>query len=128
MKFLVDQNLPPAIATRLVAEGYEAQHTRDLGFERITDEELFEWCRQNTAVLLTADKRLTKYLAEQRATSPSVVIVRGYLLDFAQLETDLITGLGAIEEVVTTEGHAVFSMGPDRPTRAQLLPLISEVG
>ena len=65
---------------------------------------------------------------EQRATSPSVVIVRGYLLDFPQLETDLIAGLGAIEEVVTTEGHAVFSMGPDRPTRAQLLPLISEVG
>lgn len=78
-------------------------------------------------MLLTADKRLTKYLAEQRATSPSVVIFRGYLLDFPQLETDLIAELDAIEQVIARDGHAVFSMGPDRPTRAQLLPLISEV-
>lgn len=96
--------------------------------ERAPDEDIFEWCRQRDAVLLTADKRLTKYLATQRAASPSVVIFRGYLLDFTQLTTSLLDDLDAVERTITNDGHAVFSMGPDRPTRAPLLPLISEVG
>lgn len=128
MKFLVDQNLPSTLAVRLAAEGHDAQHTSDLGMERARDEDIFEWCRQNDAVLLTADKRLTKYLATQHAASPSVVIFRDYLLDFTQLETDLLTDVEAIEPTIVNDGHAVFSTGPDRPTRAQLLPLISEAG
>lgn len=100
----------------------------DLGLERTADEDLFEWCRLNDAVLLTADKRLTKYLATQRAASPSVIIARGYLLDFTQLEADLLADLDGIERMISKEGHAVFSMGPDRPTRAQLLPLVTEAG
>lgn len=128
MKLLVDQNLPSTLAIRLAAEGYDAQHTSDLGMERTLDEDIFEWCRENDAVLLTADKRLTKYLAAQHAASPSVVIFRDYLLDFTRLQTDLLADLDAIERTITNDGHAVFSMGPDRPTRAQLLPLISEAG
>lgn len=128
MKFLVDQNLPSTLAVRLAAEGHDAQHTRDLGMERTLDEDIFAWCRQHDAVLLTADKRLTKYLASQHAATPSVVIFRDYLLDFTRLESDLLAGLDAIERTIANDGHAVFSMGPDRPTRAQLLPLISEVG
>ncbi|WP_324654101.1 DUF5615 family PIN-like protein [Georgenia sp. H159] len=96
--------------------------------ERTADEDIFEWCRQNDAVLLTADKRLTKYLAVQQATDPSVVILRGYLLDVARMEADLLDNLDAIEGTISGEGNAVFSMGPDRLTRVQLLPLISEAG
>ena len=128
MKFLVDQNLPSTLAVRLAAEGHGAQHTSDLAMERTLDEDIFAWCRHNDAVLLTADKRLTKYLAVQHAASPSVVIFRDYLLDFTQLAADLLAGLEAIERTIENDGDAVFSMGPDRPTRAQLLPLISEVG
>lgn len=94
---------------------------------RRPDEDLFEWCRKNGALLLTADKRLTKYRATQQASSPSVVIASGYLLDSSHLEADRVADLDAIGCTIN-EGHAVFSMGPDRPTRAQLLPLISGVG
>jgi predicted nuclease of predicted toxin-antitoxin system len=128
VKLLVDQNLPASLATRLTTAGQEAHHATDLGFERAGDEVIFEWCRRNGAVLLTADKKLTKYLATQHASSPSIVIARGYLLDVTRLEADLLADLDAIERTISNEGHAVFSMGPDRPTRAQLLPLISEVG
>ncbi len=110
-----------------MSEGHEAQHTRELGLERALDKVLFDWCRQNDAVLLTADKRLTKYLAAQHASSPSVVIFRGYLLDFTRLEVDLLAALNPIGEAIN-HGHAVFSMVSDRPIRAQRLPLISEVG
>lgn len=122
MRFLVDQNLPATLAARLGGEGHEAFHTRDLGMEQSPDEDIFKWCRKNDAVLLTADKRLTKYVAEQHATDPSVVVFRGYLLDVKQLEADLLSDLDAILHTIANEGHAVFSVGPDRPTRAQLLP------
>jgi len=94
--------------------------------ERTDDEDLFEWCRQHDAVLLTADKRLTKYVATQRAFRPSVIVARGYHLDFAKLAADVLDDLDAIAQVISSDGHAVFSMGPDRPTRAQLLSLASE--
>jgi hypothetical protein len=32
MRFLLDMNLPPAIATRLQAEGHDAIHVRDAGY------------------------------------------------------------------------------------------------
>lgn len=127
MKFLVDQNLPATLATRLTSRGHLAEHTSTLGMERSLDEDIFRWCRDHDAVLLTADKRLTKYLATQRATSPTVVIFRDYLLDVAQLEADLVASVDAIQNALAQDSHAVFSMAPQRPTRAQLLPLISAV-
>lgn len=82
MKFLVDQNLPSTLAVRLAAEGQDAQHTSDLGMERTLDEDIFAWCRQNDAVLPTADKRLTKYLTSashrrMSACSPLRLAARG---------------------------------------------------
>jgi len=117
-----------SLAARLATAGQEAQHTSSPGLERADDEDVFEWCRLHDAVLLTADKRLTKYLAAQQASSPSVVVARGYLLDFPKPATDVLGNVDAVAQVIDSEGHAVFSMGPDRPTRAQLLPLVSEAG
>jgi predicted nuclease of predicted toxin-antitoxin system len=125
VRFPVDQNLPASVAACLATAGQDAQHTSTLDLERADDEDLFEWCRLHDAVLLTADKRLTKYLATQRASSPSVVVARGYLLDFPKLAADVLADLDAIAQVIGSDGHAVFSMGPDRPTRAQLLPLVT---
>lgn len=127
MRFLVDQNLDTSLVGRLTAEGHDAQHTTDLRMERSADADIIEWCRTNGSVLLTADKKLTKLLASERATSPTVVIFRGYLLDFERLASDLLANLPAVEQTITTQGAAVFSLGPDRPTRAQLLPLVSEM-
>ena len=127
MKFLVDQNLDKSLVVRLTAEGHEARHTEELQMARAVDPDIFKWCRDNESVLLTADKKLTNFLASERATGPTVVIFRDYLLDFDRLAADLLANLPAIEQTITTQGAAVFSVGPDRPTRAQLLPLISEV-
>jgi hypothetical protein len=82
--------------------------------------------RRGTRVV-TADKKLTKFLAAEQAADPVVVIVRGYLLDIERLASDLIASLPTIDETVTSRGPAVFSVSPGRPIRAQLLPLVSEV-
>ena len=127
MKFLVDQNLAKSLVDRLLAASHEAQHTQDLRMERAVDPDIFQWCRDNDSVLLTADKKLTKFLASERATAPTVVVFRDYHLDFDRLAADLMANLPAIEQTITTQGAAVFSIACDRPTRAQLLPLISDV-
>ncbi|MFT4186963.1 MAG: DUF5615 family PIN-like protein [Aeromicrobium sp.] len=125
MRLLVDQNLPPSLAQRLASAGHDVQHTHDLAMEKASDEDIFDWCRQYEAVLLTADKKLTKYLADQHASSPTVVIARDYILNFEQLAADLLAQLAGIEQTVAEHGHAVFSLRPDRPTRAQILPFLS---
>ncbi len=122
MRFLVDQNLHASLATRLTAEGHPAEHTASIGLARAEDPEVFEWCRENNSVLLTADKKLTKFLAETRAASPTVVVYRDYDLDAARLEGDLLANLGVIEATVAGQGDAVFSLGPNRPIRVELLP------
>lgn len=37
--------------------------------ERAVDPDIFQWCRDNDSVLLTADKKLTKFLASEHATA-----------------------------------------------------------
>lgn len=127
MKLLVDQNLSPSLVDQLASAGHDAFHTATVGLASASDPAIFEWCRRNEAVLVTADKKLTKFLAAEQAADPAAVIVRGYLLDVESLASDLVASLPAIEETVTSRGPAVFSVSPDRPVRAQLLPLASEV-
>lgn len=127
MKLLVDQNLSPSLVDQLASVGHDAFHTATVGLASASDPAIFEWCRENAAALVTADKKLTKFLAVEQAADPAIVIVRGYLLDVESLASDLIAGLPAIEETVTSRGPAIFSVSPDRPIRAQLLPLASEV-
>jgi predicted nuclease of predicted toxin-antitoxin system len=127
VRILVDQNLNPSLVDQLTSAGHDAQHVGAIGMARASDPAIFEWCRSNGAVLVTADKKLTKFLAAERAADPTVVIVRGYVLDDDSMASDLLDGLLLIEETVTSRGPAVFSFVPNRPIRAQLLPLTSEV-
>ena len=125
MRFLVDQNLDESLAETLRRAGFEAAHTSGIEMSRAPDVELLDWCRAHTSVLLTADKKLSKYLAEQRAANPSVVIFRGYDIDPAQLEKDLLTCLPAIATATGSGRCAMFSVTRDKVTRFQYLPLDS---
>ena len=42
MRFLIDNNLAPALAIGLREEGHDAIHVRDYGLESADDEEIFE--------------------------------------------------------------------------------------
>ena len=122
MKLLVDQNLPAAIAERLTKAGHDVLHTAQIGLERASDPEVLATCRDQERVLITADKKLTKYLATQRRRDPSVVIVRQFASrdDVAE---HLATTLEIVESTIVTRGSAVFSLAPDKPIRVELLPL-----
>ncbi|MFI6387810.1 DUF5615 family PIN-like protein [Nonomuraea sp. NPDC050540] len=88
------------------------------------DEEIFAWCCAEGRVLGTSDKRLTKCLAESRATCPSVIILRDFrTLTSKQVAEIVIPNLPAIGEAIDKHGNTVFTVSPDKPIRGAILPL-----
>jgi predicted nuclease of predicted toxin-antitoxin system len=57
VKFLVDNQLPPALARFLEAElGAEAQHVADLGLGVAADAELWNYASAHNAILISKDE------------------------------------------------------------------------
>lgn len=123
MRLLLDQNLPYSLTAALDAAGFDVVHTEDLSLQRVTDPEIFSCCVDIQRVLITADKKLTKFLASSRATTPSVVILRGFAPRKDVLAAALIQHLPQIDGAITSLGDAMFSVAPDCPVRVQRLPL-----
>ena len=75
MKFLVDANLPPALAQWLASEGHEAQHVVDLGMQAAADQEIWQRARDSGACIVTKDEDFVLLQALDRA-GPAVVWIR----------------------------------------------------
>lgn len=75
MKFLVDANLPPALAQWLVSEGHEAQHVADLGMQAAADREIWQHAGDSGACIVTKDEDFVLLQALDRA-GPVVVWIR----------------------------------------------------
>jgi predicted nuclease of predicted toxin-antitoxin system len=75
MRFLVDAQLPPALARWLAAQGHEAEHVADRQMEAATDRTIWDFACLNDAVIVTKDEDFAqrKMLA---TTSPIVVWIR----------------------------------------------------
>ena len=56
MKFLVDNQLPRALALFLASHGHSAQHVIDLGFDEAADVELWRHARENDMILVSKDE------------------------------------------------------------------------
>jgi predicted nuclease of predicted toxin-antitoxin system len=75
MHFLVDANLPPALADWLRTKGVTADHAIALGLERAADAELWDWAKARNATLISKDEDfLMLKLADP--DGPKVVWVR----------------------------------------------------
>jgi hypothetical protein len=73
---------------------------------------------------VTADKKMTKFLAGSGSKCPSVLVVRDLrTLAVERIAAMLVANLEQIEDVVGDHGNALFSIMPDKPIRAQLLPV-----
>jgi predicted nuclease of predicted toxin-antitoxin system len=76
MRFLVDNNLSPAVATGLHAAGHDTAHVRDYGLAAATDDVVLERAEQERRTLISADTDFGALLAASGATGPSVLLVR----------------------------------------------------
>jgi predicted nuclease of predicted toxin-antitoxin system len=75
MRFLIDTNLPPALAFWLAAEGFEAMHTKDLGLEHAKDRAIWRYAKDNNFCIVTKDEDFVLYQVAD-TSGPKVVWVR----------------------------------------------------
>jgi hypothetical protein len=69
VKFLIDQNLSPRLASLLTAAGHDAVHTDALGLATAPDEVVLERARVDDRVVVSADSDFGTVLAATRATA-----------------------------------------------------------
>ncbi len=74
MRFLVDAQLPPALA-RWLAEGHEADHVGDLGMQAASDAVILNYALASSSAIITKDEDFAqrKVLADK---GPVVVWIR----------------------------------------------------
>ena len=56
MRFLVDAQLPPALARRIQAQGHEAEHVADRGLASASDGSIRRHAERTGAVIVTKDE------------------------------------------------------------------------
>jgi predicted nuclease of predicted toxin-antitoxin system len=75
MVFLVDAQLPPALAKWLESQGHAASHVLDLGLERADDRTIWDRAIEIGAVILTKDEDFAVRKVLEKS-GPSIVWVR----------------------------------------------------
>jgi predicted nuclease of predicted toxin-antitoxin system len=126
LKLLIDQNLPRQLTAMLGSGGHDVTHTEDEAMTTASDPVILRWCCEAQRTLLTADKKMIKYLVGSGVDCPSVLVTRELrTMALDRIAAMLLANLPQIEQVIAEHGNAIFSIAPDKPIRAELLPLIT---
>ena len=99
MRFLVDAQLPPALARALTAAGHIAEHVTDIGPGDASDSDLWRTAVDNAAILVTKDADFVD-LSALEDHGPFVVWVRFGNTRRAELIARFMPCLDAIAESV----------------------------
>ena len=75
MRFLVDAQLPPALARMLSDHGHWSEHVTDIGPPDASDRELWRYALENSAVLVTKDEDFPSMVA-LGGEAPAIVWIR----------------------------------------------------
>ncbi len=75
MRFLIDAQLPPALAGVLTAQGHEAEHVEELGLRDAKDSFIWNYAMRNHAVILTKDEDFADWF-RRRHNGPIIVWLR----------------------------------------------------
>jgi predicted nuclease of predicted toxin-antitoxin system len=76
VKFLLDQNVSPALVGLLADADHLAEHVRDLGMREAPDDVVLAAARDAGAVLISSDTDFGPLLARSNANGPSVILLR----------------------------------------------------
>jgi predicted nuclease of predicted toxin-antitoxin system len=76
MRFIVDAQLPPALARVLAAHGHEANHVADIGLQEAEDSPIWNHVLAKGAVILTKDEDFPHRLSQSPKQAPVIVWLR----------------------------------------------------
>lgn len=74
-RFLVDAQLPPALARWLAAQGHEASHVGDVGLQAASDAAIWDYAVGYNAAIITKDEDFARRKV-LGATGPCVIWIR----------------------------------------------------
>jgi len=106
VRFLVDANLSPRVATLLTAAGHDAVAVRDLGLATAPDGDILDRALADDRVIVSHDTDFGTLLAIRRQTKPSLVLIRSSDPLTADQVADLLPASAAKR---SSSGHAVTS-------------------
>jgi|SRR5882757_803709 len=76
MRFLLDNNLSPALGDLLRSAGHDVVHVREIDLQRALDPVVLETARVENRVLISADTDFGTLLARTHASEPSFLLLR----------------------------------------------------
>ncbi len=121
VKLLLDENLTPAAAVALVADGVDAYHVRDRGILGATDAELLERAYQEDRILVTSNVDDFDKLARARPLHAGIVLIERAGL----LRDEQVALVRAIAAAVAAHGamvNEVLRVGEDGSMRFETVP------
>lgn len=121
MRFLLDNNLAPALVALLSAAGHDSEHVREHGMQSAPDEEVLELARRNHRILISADTDFGTLLARSGAPAPSVVLIRRSRARRAKELAALL--LANLEQVSEDLARGAVVVVTDTDVRVRLLPI-----
>ncbi len=68
MKFLIDNQLPTALAKYLCSKGHDAQHVLNVGLASANDGEICQYAAKHTLVIVTKDEDFSRQAIQPDAT------------------------------------------------------------
>ena len=75
MRFLVDAQLPPALARWLCEAGHDARHVEDVNLREADDSPIWHYALEQQAILITKDEDFAER-ARHSSNSPVIVWLR----------------------------------------------------
>ena len=108
MKFLVDAQLPPALAQWLRDAGHEAQAVREVGLREAEDSAIWQHAQAEGRVIVTKDEDFAQR-AQSLAAGPVIVWLRIGNTSNAALREWLIPQLPQLVELIG-QGHRVVEV------------------
>jgi predicted nuclease of predicted toxin-antitoxin system len=112
VRFLVDNALPPRLATLLRHAGHDAVHLCDYGIQSAPDEIVLARARDEDRVLVSADTDFAALLALHSGNRPSFVLFREPDLVRAEAYAErLIAAMSVLEPELEKGCVAVFRNG-----------------
>lgn len=75
VRFLVDAQLPPALARWLASQGHEAEHVSDIGLASARDLDIWKYAQTTGAVIISKDEDFA-ILRTMQSVPPAVIWLR----------------------------------------------------
>lgn len=100
LKFIIDEDMPRSTAKVLRTEGYESLDVRDLGLRGESDDKIFQFAKDEKAVILTGDLGFGNLLHFPTGSHSGIVIAHfPNELSTSELNNQIIKAFKTLNEI-----------------------------